>query len=186
MKKILSTLKSPANALVLDTVRQNWSLLLINLLTNFLSALLEGSTLGLIFLAIAFISDDEKAQVDSSIIQFLIQINPAHPKYIFLLLIVGAVCLQIFLSLSKYLNRVSASYLSAKAQPLVTGKIFERIMSFGYSCVSRYKVGDLLLFVNDASKAIDTQIHGLNNLVVCLSFSAIYLLVIVKLSPILA
>ncbi|HEY9824599.1 MAG TPA: ABC transporter ATP-binding protein [Stenomitos sp.] len=162
------------------------TLIIINQGTNLFSAVLEGSTLGLIFLAVSILTDSKKAQASSPIIQNLLAINPAHPEYVFLLLLSTAVILQILLSLSNYTNRVTTAYLSAKAQPIVTGKVFERIMTFSYGCVSRYKVGDLMLFINDSSKAIDNQIQGINSLIVGISFSFIYLFIIIKLSPFLA
>ncbi|MEO0934747.1 MAG: ATP-binding cassette domain-containing protein, partial [Cyanobacteria bacterium J06641_2] len=53
-------------------------------------------------------------------------------------------------------------------------------------CVSHYKVGDLVLFANDAAFAVDRQIDQLNKIIVGFSFSLVYLVVIVCLSPTLA
>ena len=111
---------------------------------------------------------------------------PASPERRFLLLIVVAVLMQVLLSLSNYFNKIATAYLSAKAQTYVTGKTFERIMTFSYDCVSRYKVGDLVLFANDSALAVDRQITLFNDISVGLSFSIVYLIVIVRLSPILA
>lgn len=188
MKKVISNLRSPAYRLVTETARQHWWLIAINLVSNLLSALLEGSTLGIIYLAVAYLTadgDTNKAN-NSRIIEILSTILPLPPEQMFLALICGAVILQIFLSLSNYTNQVSAAYLSAKAQPYVTGKVFERIMTFSYGCVSHYKVGDLVLFANDAAFAVDRQIDQLNKIIVGFSFSLVYLVVIVCLSPTLA
>ncbi|MEA5596131.1 ABC transporter ATP-binding protein [Rivularia sp. UHCC 0363] len=188
MKKLISNLRSPAYRLVTETAQRNWGLIAINLVTNVLSALLEGSTLGVIYLAVAYLTADSDTGTpsDSGIVETLSTILPLPPLQMFLALICGAVLLQIFLSLSNYANKVSVAYLSAKAQPYVTGKVFERIMTFSYGCVSHYKVGDLVLFANDAALAVDRQIDQLNKIVVGLSFSLMYLVVIINLSPILA
>lgn len=190
MKNLIRNLHSPAYRLVKETAQQNWWLIAINLVTNVLSALLEGSTLGVIYLAIAYLSPTSETgtntTTDSPIIQTLSAVLPLPPQQMFLLLICGAVLLQIFLSLSNYTNKVSTAYLSAKAQPYVTGKVFEQIMTFSYGCVSHYKVGDLVLFANDAAIAVDRQITEFNNIIIGLSFAFVYLIVIVRLSPFLA
>ncbi|WP_254047922.1 ABC transporter ATP-binding protein [Synechococcus sp. BDU 130192] len=186
VKKILRNLRSPAYQLVLETAQKNWGLIVVNLTTNILSALLEGSTLGVIYLAASYLSTPGEAQADSQLMQTLATLLPLPPKQMFLVLIGAAVGLQILLSLSNYTNKVSAASLSAKAQPHVTGKVFERTMAFSYGCVSRYKVGDLVLFANDAALAVDRQITQFNNIAVNLSFAVMYLMVIVRLSPVLA
>ncbi|OLT61226.1 ABC transporter ATP-binding protein [Moorena bouillonii] len=190
LKKLIPNLRSPAYRLVGETARKNWWLIGINLVTNLVSAVLEGSTLGVIYLAVGYLTGTDDPGTDTptnpTIAQSLAKILPLPPEQMFLVLIFGAVVLQIGLSLSNYLNRVSTAYLSAKAQPYVTGKVFERIMTFSYGCVSRYKVGDLVLFANDAALAVDRQITEFNSLVVSLSFSLVYLVIIVRLSPILA
>ncbi|MEO1148967.1 MAG: ABC transporter ATP-binding protein, partial [Cyanobacteria bacterium J06638_22] len=118
--------------------------------------------------------------------QTLAALLPLPPEQMFLVLIGAAVGLQILLSLSNYANNVSAASLSAKAQPYVTGKVFERTMTFSYGCVSRYKVGDLVLFANDAAIAVDRQITQINKIAISLSFAIMYLVVIVRLSAVLA
>ena len=150
--------------------------------------MLEGSTLGVIYLAIAYLTESAEGSTsaDSVVMQTLATMAPLPPEQMFLVLIGGAVLLQLLLSLSNYANKVATACLSAKAQPYVTGKVFERIMTFSYGCVSRYKVGDLVLFTNDAAMAVDRQITEFNNIVVGLTFSLMYLVVIVRLSPMLA
>ena len=173
-----------------ETARKNWWLIGINLVTNLVSAVLEGSTLGVIYLAVGYLTGTGETRTDTltnpGIAQTFANILPLPPEQIFLVLIFGAVVLQIGLSVSNYLNKVSTAYLSAKAQPYVTGKVFERIMTFSYGCVSRYKVGDLVFFANDAALAVDLQITYFNSLLMGLSFSLVYLIIIVRLSPILA
>ncbi|WP_293110775.1 hypothetical protein [Moorena sp. SIO3I6] len=143
LKKLIPNFRSPAYRLVGETARKNWWLIGINLVTNLISAVLEGSTLGVIYLAIGYLTgtDDPGTETATNprIAQTLAKILPLPPEQMFLVLIFGAVVLQIGLSLSNYVNNVSTAYLSAKAQPYVTGKVFERIMTFSYGCVSRYK-----------------------------------------------
>lgn len=175
---------------MLETAQKNRWLIVINLTTNLLSALLEGSTLGVIYLAISYLSESAgamgSASTNSVVMQVLEAILPLQPTQLFLVLLGVAVVLQVLLSLSNYANKVVTAYLSAQAQPYVTGRVFEQIMSFSYGCVSHYKVGDLLMFTSDAALAVDQQITQFNNLIVGLSFALIYLVVIVRLSPVLA
>lgn len=190
MKKMFSNIQSPAYRLVMQTAKLNWRLILINLSTNVLGALLEGSTLGIIYLAIACVSEPNSATANKSsspeILRTIYSVFPFGSEQVFLLLVFIATALQICLSLSSYVNKVSMSYLSAKAQTHVTSKVFEQIMTFSYGCVSRYKVGDLVLFTNDAAIAVNRQIEEINNVIVSLSFSLVYLFIIVRLSPLLA
>ena len=190
MRKVTQLFLSPAYQLVIRTAQKNRWVLVINLCTNLLSAALEGSTLGVIYLAVAYLTansgSEDTPSLDSKILATLTSWFSLTPEQFFLVLILGAVVLQLFLSLSNYANKVSTAYLSAKAQPYVTGKVFERVITFSYGCVSRYKVGDLVLFANDAAIAVDRQITEVNNIIVGLSFALVYLIIIVRLSPILA
>lgn len=190
MEQLVRSFHSPANRLVIETARQNWVLIAINLGTNLLSVVLEGSTLGLIYLAVAYMtaadSPNPESVNGSEAIQILSALIPLPPKQMFLALVLTAVILQVGLSFSNYANKVATAFLSAKAQPHVTGKVFERIMRFSYGCVSHYKVGDLVMFANDAALAVDRQITIVNDFLISLSFALVYLLVIVRLSPTLA
>jgi ATP-binding cassette, subfamily B, bacterial MsbA len=186
VQQLRSTLKSPAYRLVTATVSRNWSLLAINLFTNLLSALLEGSTLGVIYLAISLLSDSSSNQQLSPVLKQLLSIFPLPVELLFLVLIGAAVVLQALLALSSYSNKVSTAYLSARAQPQVTGRVFEQIMSFSFACASHYKIGDLVMFANDAALTVNNQIQILNSLVVDLTFNIVYAAILVKLSPLLA
>lgn len=182
-------MQSPAYRLVAETAFHNWWLIAANLFSNVLSAVLEGSTLGIIYVAITCLTEADKqlpGEDGSELIRNLSTIVPLLPEQMFLVLICVALILQIGLSLSNYANQVSAASLSAKAQPYVTSKVFERIMIFSYGCVSRYKVGDLVLFANDAAIAVDRQIEYANKILLSLSFALVYLAIIVRLSPLLA
>ncbi|MEL7355036.1 MAG: ABC transporter ATP-binding protein [Cyanobacteria bacterium J06560_6] len=191
--KIDRYLRSPAYKLVVETAFKNWWLIAINLGTNVLSVVLEGSTLGLIYLAVSHLTTSESNNslsadpaIDKTVLENFSFFEAFSPTQMFLMLVMGAVVLQIGLSLSNYANKVATAYLSAKAQPYVTGRVLERIMTFSYGCVSRYKVGDLVMYANEAAFSVDQQITVANNFLVSLSFALVYLLVIVRLSPTLA
>lgn len=190
MKYLQCQFKSPSYHLVFETAKRNWWLIILNLVTNVLSALLEGSTLGIVYLAVSYLSHSDQTtnthSEKSAFFQWLSNVLPLPSEQVFLALIGCAVLLQLLLSLSNYINKVSIAYLSAKAQPYVTGKIFEQIMRLSYGCVSRFKIGDLMLFTTEASAAVDLQITEINNIIVGLTFSLAYIVVIIQLSPLLA
>ncbi len=186
MRKLRSTLNSPAYRLIVATASRNWSLLAINLLTNLLGALLEGSTLGVIYLAISILSEGSQDRQQSQLLEQLTSVLPLSNGQLFLGLLGVAVLLQTLLALSNYANKVSAAYISARAQPQVTGRVFEQIMSFSFACASHYKIGDLVMFAKDAAYTVDKQIQYLNGLIVSLSFTIIYSVIMARLSPLLA
>jgi ATP-binding cassette subfamily B protein/subfamily B ATP-binding cassette protein MsbA len=179
-------LNSPAYQLIATIAFQNWPLLLFTLLTNFLGAILEGSTIGLIYVAVSVLSGGSQGQRIPQSLEHLLLISRLPKELLFFLLIGSAVVLQILLALSNYGNKVTTAYLSARAQPQVTGRIFEQIMTLSFPCASNYKIGDLVMFANDAAFAVDNQIQSFNNLIVSLTFNIVYAGVLISLSPVLA
>ena len=173
MQKLSATLNTPAYRLIAATATRNWSLLAINLVTNLFGALLEGTTLGVIYLAISLLSESSQVQQQSQLLERLTSALPLSNGQMFLGLLGFAVLLQTLLALSKYANKLSAAYLSARAQPQVTGKVFEQIMSFSFACASHYKIGDLVIFANSSAPTVNNQIQHLNSLIVSFSFSIV-------------
>ncbi len=183
MRKLKTVFNSPAYRLIAAIAHRNWLLLAINLFTTLTGALLEGSTLGVIYLAISLLSQGSQ---QSHFLQQFLSIFPLTQTQQFLMLLGIAVLLQTLLALSSYVNQLSVSYLSARAQPQVTGRVFQQIMSFSFACASHYKIGDLVLFANDAARAVDQRIQCLNGLVLSIAFTIIYTVILVGLSPSLA
>jgi ATP-binding cassette, subfamily B, bacterial MsbA len=186
VQQLKSTLNSPAYRLIAATALRNWLLLTVNLLSNLLGALLEGSTIGVIYLAIALISKGPDSQTLSPTLKQFLSIFPLPTEVLFVGLLGSAVVLQALLALCNYSNNVTAVYLSAKAQPQVTGRVFEQIMSFSFACASQYKIGDLVMFATNASSTVYELIQILNGLVVNLIFNIVYAVILVQLSPLLA
>ena len=185
LKHLRATLNTPAYRLIGATAIKNWSLLAVNLLTNLVGALLEGSTLGIIYLAISVLSSGAETNQPAAV-QRALALLPVPDGYVFVGLLGVAVLLQVLLAASHYANKVSAAYLAARTTPQVTGKVFEQIMSLSFACASHYKVGDLVLYANSAAQAVNTQIQIANNLIVSVSFALVYTIILVRLSPFLA
>jgi len=186
VKKIRAKLQSPAYRLIIKVARHNWRLLGVNLLTNLFSAVLEGSTLGVIYLAISFLTERSADPKHPQQLSWLRTFLPLDNTQIFFVLLAFAVVLQTLLSASNYCNKVTAASFSARVQPQVTGQVFERIMSFSFGHASRYKVGDLIKYTTSAASVVNIQITNLNNLVVSLSFALTYAFILLRLSPLLA
>ena len=186
LQKFKTTIQSPAYRLIFKTISKNWSLLGINISSNILGVLFEGSTLGVIYVAISVLSEGSDNIRQGSFFGSILQYFTYDDQYLFLLLLALAVIFQGCLALSQYANKVSLALLSAKIQPQVTGAVFRQIMSLSFSCASRYKVGDLVLFANNAAGTVNAQIAVLNDFIVSLSFAAIYSVILVQLSSLLA
>lgn len=184
MKQLKSALSSPAHQLIIATASKNWFVLAISLTTNLFGAVLEGSTLGIIYLAVSLLSNGSQNQ--PQLLRQFLSVLPLTQAQQFLGLLIFAVLLQTLLALSSYANKVSTAYLSARAQPQITGRVFEQITAFSFACASHYKIGDLVMFANSAAYAVDTQIQRLNDLVVNLTFTLVYAVVLLNLSPGLA
>ncbi|MGB2925560.1 MAG: ABC transporter ATP-binding protein [Limnothrix sp.] len=186
LQKLKILLKSPAYQLILQTAIKNRLILASNIITNLLGIILEGSTLGVIYAAIAFLSEGPASFDKIPVFGSLPENFGFDEKYLFILLMISAVVLQGLLALSKYGNNISTAFLSAKVQPQVTGTVFRQIMSLSFSCASKYKVGDLVFFANRAAQTVDMQIKTFNGLALSISFTLIYSLILLKLSSLLA
>lgn len=186
VKTLRTTLRSPAYQMIVTVAKKNWLLLAINLATNLGGALLEGSTLGVIYLAISILSKGAEKEQSTPFVQRVLDWIPLTTGQLFIGLMLAAVIIQTLLALSNYFNKLSMAYLSARAQPQVTGKVFDQIMSLSFSCASGYKVGDLVMFANDAALTVNRQLELVNGFAVSISFAAIYSVVLISLSPYLA
>lgn len=138
------------------------------LLQNFLSALLEGLSFALILLALMVLS--EGAQIDFSsypIVSFpyfLTKLKGLEVSQIFVLLVVLAVLAQLLRSSLTYIAQTMTTILAMTFQTEGQKKVYQQILRLSFPCVSRYKVGDLVEYVNTPSQLIPTLIDGLNRI----------------------
>lgn len=180
--------KSPANLLAFKAARENWKLLTINLSTNLFESLSEGATFGVIYLAITIISSDQALDPKRlGVIRwspYLANALVTLPRErAFLLMLALAVVLQTVMSMSRYLNLVTAGYFAARLRTITTGIIHEQILKMTYACASRYKVGDLVNYATSADQAVRTQVEQINNFAVNIFLTLAYLIVLVSISP---
>jgi subfamily B ATP-binding cassette protein MsbA len=182
--------QNPAYRVVLGTINYNRGLIALNFNANLLSAVFEGSSFGLIFLALqAIASSDAFSQVlenplltSIGLSAFASQLSQGQ---LFVGLIVLAISLQYLRNALEYVGGVSSDYLSARIQALMTEKIFRQVMSFSFACASRYKVGDLTNYITLAAPTVNKEIFSCNRLLLSGMTAIAQLVVLFVISPLL-
>lgn len=153
---------TPAYRTIATTMNRNRSLVVFTFVSNLLSATLETATLGIIFLALGVLQDNQLPQLPDTIkstLPWLADRWKGENQEVFLLLIGLAVLSQVVRSLMTYISLVSSGDLTARVQAQMTEKVFAHIMSFTFSCASRYKIGDLSTYVGQAGSTVDIQMR---------------------------
>jgi subfamily B ATP-binding cassette protein MsbA len=187
---------SPAARLIRRSARQEWRLLTVNIVTNLLSSISEGGTLGVIFLAVSLISAPNAEQwsrlpivelttslpVVGKLFQALIS-SSSGQSILFVLLIGFALVLQVIVALTMYLNSVSAGMIGNRLSALLSTLLHRRTLSFSFSCACRFRVGDLLNYIQTGGIAVSTQINLTNTLLTNLIQFLIYLFILIAISP---
>lgn len=190
LRTLLASLRDPAPAAVLirRTARQQWRLLALNLATSVLEAFSEGASLAVVFLAVQVLSSDGAFNWATNPlvgrIPGLVALMGSIPRTpLFLILLAVAVLLQALQSSSRYLNAVSIGYFVARCRALVTARIHSQILRLSYPCASSYRVGDLTDVAAIGPEAVRIAIEQSGLFVVNGLLIAVYLAVLVSLSP---
>ena len=181
--------QEPASRLIRQTARQQWRLIVVNLLSSVVESLSEGATLGVVFLAVEVLSAPEGSRFNWAS-KPLIGAMPAMAAWLtglpvtrlFLSLLALALLLQGLQSLTRYVNQVSVGYFAARCKALVTTRIHSQVLSLSFPCASGYKVGDLTDYASVGPEAIRIQIEQISALLVGLLLCATYLAVLVRIS----
>jgi ATP-binding cassette subfamily B protein/subfamily B ATP-binding cassette protein MsbA len=187
---------SPAARLIRRSARQQWRLLTVNIATNLLSSISEGGTLGVIFLAVSLISSPNpehwsripvvaqaiRLPVLGNAFQGVINSNSGQ-GILFVLLIGFALVLQVIVALTMYLNSVSAGIIGNRLSAQISSLLHRRTLSFSFSCACRFRVGDLLNYIQTGGIAVSTQISLTNTLLTNLIQLLVYLIILIAISP---
>jgi subfamily B ATP-binding cassette protein MsbA len=190
------TSPEPASRLIRQSARKHWRLLTLNIATNLIGGISEGSTLGVIFMAVSLITTSNtkswsglpligtalKLPVLGAMLQAVLTSNSGRTS-LFITLIGLAVLLQILTAGMSYINNVSAAVLGNRLSRQVASSLHKRILSFSFSCASRYRVGDLLNHIQSGGTTVNKQIRLSNNLLVNLIHFFVYLTILVSISP---
>jgi ATP-binding cassette, subfamily B, bacterial MsbA len=204
LKRVLRTLggsvleplieAQPAPALIRATARQQWRLIALNLGTSLVEAFTEGATLAVIFLAVDLLSRPISADGSVGIdwasnpllgrFPMLVELLTGLPRTpVFLGMLALAVLLQAAQSACRYLNGVSVAYFSARCSAIITARIHSQILSLAYPCASSYRVGDLTDHAGQGPQAVVNQITQTSQLLLQVLLTAIYVIVLISLSP---
>ncbi|MFM7675422.1 MAG: ATP-binding cassette domain-containing protein [Synechococcus sp.] len=179
---------TPVARLIRQTGRRQWRLLVVNFATSLVEAFSEGASLAVVFLAVQVLASS--GSIDwatnplisrSAALTALLQGIPRTP--LFLLLLSLALLLQLLQSGTRYLNALSVSYFSARCTRLITAELHSRILSFSFPCASGYRVGDLTDVAGGGPGAVGIVIGYYNQLLLNGLLIALYLTVLVSLSP---
>jgi subfamily B ATP-binding cassette protein MsbA len=192
LQRLLQPLTSqePADRLIRNTAREQWRLIALNLGSSLVQALTEGASLGVVFLAVEVLSASADSLFNWNTISGLgwipwlpAWLNGLSSTALFLSLIGVAVVLQALQSFTKYLNALSVGYFSARCRAVVTALIHSQVLSFSFPLASSYKVGDLTDYARQGPEAIRIHIEQLSTMGVGLLLGAVYLGVLLTISP---
>lgn len=180
----------PASRLIRKTARQEWRLISLSLASNLIQAVAEGSTLGVVFLAVDLLSKPLGKSIDWTTKGFLNSLpgvsdalNSLPRNELFLLLLGLAVLFKLIQSGAMYLGAVATGYYTARTSSRLMAMIHSHILGFSFSCASRFRVGDLLYIGGSGPGAIMTEINVLSSLLLTLFMTCTYLVVLLSLSP---
>ena len=126
----------PATRLIRRTAREQWRLLALAAVGNLGRALLEGASLGTVFLAVEVAS---RGQVPA----WLAGLQTLGPTRLFVLLILVAVALQARPGAAAVPQQRERGLLLGPLRPPHPGPDPPRILAFSFGYASGYRVGDL-------------------------------------------
>ena len=159
----------------------NFSHFLLLLGCNTIAALLEGVSFGMITLALTTFNNSKilKSIPVISKLEFLSNFS-SHSLFIFFS--ICAVGTQILRGGLFYLAQLQSARLALKIQGDLQKKIFRRILHFSFPCVSQYKTGDLVEYVNTPLQTMTYIMGGMNNIVLSGMTILILTSLLIKLS----
>jgi ATP-binding cassette subfamily B protein/subfamily B ATP-binding cassette protein MsbA len=177
--RIRRKVKQPAYRLVLSVVNKYRLRLLFTFLLSTGVAFLEGSTYVLIYFALSVLGD---AKIPVPLVGDWLN---ASPKLEIVAVLVGvALAFQVIQSALKYASNLLSSYLGNRINIYLLERQFGRILSFSYPCVSRYRYGELLDYINSGG-TVSMLIQTWNRLILLVLLAIAYLTVLVWISPVL-
>lgn len=182
--------QKPASLLIRQTAKREWILISIALLSSLLQAACEGLTLGVMFLAVAVLSKSTgnlNTSGNNNILdafpQFGESLRGLTPFQGFSVLLGLAVVIKIIQGLAMLVGSITSGYFNNSVIRILTTQIHRHILSYTFSCASRYRIGDLQYITGIAPSAVINQINSINSLILTIFYLLTYLFVLLKLSP---
>ncbi|MCP9818843.1 ABC transporter ATP-binding protein [Synechococcus sp. Cruz-9H2] len=166
---------TPVASLIRHTARQEWRLLLVNMITTLLLAVTEAGSFAVIFQAAGLLAGAE----------------PAGPPWLadlprgtlFQLYLTAALGLQLLASGNRYVNGVTAGYFAARCQACITPEVHRHILRMSYACASRFNVGDLVHRATVSPLAVQLEIEQFGQICSNLMLALVYVATLAILSP---
>jgi ATP-binding cassette subfamily B protein/subfamily B ATP-binding cassette protein MsbA len=190
--QLLSPLRDqqPVSRLIRETAGRESRLIAVNILCSLLNAAIEGLTFGLMFMAVKVLSRPDANSLGISNQRF-IEWFPGVARWLnsitsfqaFSLLIAAAVVLKLLQGLVLYLGSVSLGYFANRVSRKLTSVLHTQILSYTFSCASRYRIGELQYINSSGPSSIINEITTYNGLFITILMLLTYLVVLVRLSP---
>lgn len=185
LNRWLSSWNTPSYKQIWKAISLNRQLLLLTLLGNTVSAVLETATFGIIFLSLGVLQGNQLPGLPNQIKSALPWLNTIwtwNNQTVFSILISLIVVLQLARSIMSYLSQIAAGDLAAKINAQMTEVVFTRILSFSFPFASRYKIGDLTSYVGQAGPSVDVQIRYYNQLLTAILLVFAYSTTVITIS----
>jgi len=180
----------PVSRLIRETARKDGRLIVVNIVCSLLNAAMEGLTFGVVFVAVKVLSKPQGGSLGIAnehvikwfpeLVRWLDQISTFQA---FSLLIATAVVLKLIQGLVLYLGSLSMGYFANRVSRKLTSLLHSQILSYSFSCASRYRIGELQYINGTGPSSIISEILTYNGLFVTFLMLITYLVVLVKLSP---
>ena len=123
------------------------------------AAVFEGSTIGILGLAVTILLEQDSHTLSSTIGSFGTYIEHVIPPVskggLFLFLVGVAVIMQVIKSVLLYGSQVSQVYLATTMRRTVQGQVTNHIMSLTYPAISRYPAGEVAGYIEQAQGVQD-------------------------------
>jgi len=162
--------------IALDLARPRWRYVLAAFVANAICALFEGSTIGVLTIAIQLLGNPE-VPLGTSLGAFGNWLEGARLVYgrelLFIGLVLFAIVAQVLRSGFQFTGDAATAHLQAWVQAEAHNRIFARIMRLPFSRVTSYRLGDLTDYLGQAGHLHDV-IGRLNELARNALFVAIY------------
>ncbi|NJL56481.1 ABC transporter ATP-binding protein, partial [bacterium] len=189
LRSVFSQVKSPVYRLILATANRNRRLLVLAFNANLLASAMETGTFAIIYLALGVLTNDIViTSVNNPIIAnplVLPLVEQLQGGQLFIALVLTAVVMQVFRAFLGYLGAIWTGYLAIRIGEQMNNRLFALVMSFSFSCASRYKVGDLLNYINGGS-VVYLLIQFWEKLIINIFMVCAYGAVILWISPTLS
>lgn len=150
-------------AVVVSSLLRYRSALILLVLSNFIAALFEGGTLGLLGLAVSALIGNGPPELPEFAGNFGKVLNEhlksLTPSYLFLALVSAAVVAQIIKAVMLYVGEAIQIYLSYGMRRTLQKDLTHQIVSMSYSRVSTYPTGTLVNIIDQSSLVTDVSVQ---------------------------